>query len=109
MGSSPTAPLAPIVCAARVCAPVGWPPGVLGCGEPSHARHRGRTKPAGAQLAWATHARFNPIDWAGQVGGLVGHSEEKGGESVVAIPRFLGGCPHQCQLWIGRFGPDGKI
>jgi hypothetical protein len=34
----------------------------------------------------------------GHLGGLVEYSEEKGGESVVAIPRFLCGSPRLCQL-----------
>jgi hypothetical protein len=37
---------------------------------------------------------FLLLDWAGQVGGSVEHSEWKGGESVVAILRFLCGSPH---------------
>jgi hypothetical protein len=36
------------------------------------------------------------LDWAGQVGGPVEHSEGKGRESVVAILRFLCGSPHTC-------------
>jgi hypothetical protein len=38
------------------------------------------------------------LDRAGQVGGSTEHSEGKGGESDVAIPRFLCGSPHACQL-----------
>jgi hypothetical protein len=34
----------------------------------------------------------------GHLGGPVEHSEEKGGESVVAISRFLCGNPRLCQL-----------
>jgi hypothetical protein len=33
-----------------------------------------------------------------QLGGPVEHYEGKGGESVVAIPRFLCGSPRLCQL-----------
>jgi hypothetical protein len=38
------------------------------------------------------------LDRAGQVGGSVEHSEGKGRESVVAIPRFLCGSPRSCRL-----------
>jgi hypothetical protein len=38
------------------------------------------------------------LDWVGQVGGSVEHSERKGGESVVAIQRFLCGSPRPCRL-----------
>jgi hypothetical protein len=38
------------------------------------------------------------LDWVGQVGGSVEHSEGKSGKSAVAIPRFLCGSPHPCQL-----------
>jgi hypothetical protein len=34
----------------------------------------------------------------GHLGGSVEHSEGKGGESVVAILRFLCGSPHPCRL-----------
>jgi hypothetical protein len=34
----------------------------------------------------------------GHLGGLVEHSEGKGGKSVVAILRFLCGSPHLCWL-----------
>jgi hypothetical protein len=34
----------------------------------------------------------------GHLGGSVEHSEGKGGESAVAIPRFLCGSPRLCQL-----------
>jgi hypothetical protein len=37
-------------------------------------------------------------DRAGQVGGSVEHTEGKGGESVVAIQRFLYGSTRPCQL-----------
>jgi hypothetical protein len=37
-------------------------------------------------------------DQAGPLGGSVEHSEGKGRESVVAIPRFLCGSPHLCRL-----------
>jgi hypothetical protein len=33
------------------------------------------------------------LDWVGQVGGSMEHSEGKGGESAMAIPRFLCGRP----------------
>jgi hypothetical protein len=45
------------------------------------------------------------LDQAGQVGGSVKHSEGKGGESVVTIPRFLCGSPHPCQLRTAPFWP----
>jgi hypothetical protein len=45
------------------------------------------------------------LDRAGQVGGSVEHSERKGEESVVAIPRFLCGSPHSCQLRTTPFWP----
>jgi hypothetical protein len=45
------------------------------------------------------------LDWAGQVGGSVEHSEGKGGESVVAIPMFLCGSPHLCRLRTTLFWP----
>jgi hypothetical protein len=38
------------------------------------------------------------LDWAGPVGESVEHSEGKGGESAMAIPRFLCGNPHPCRL-----------
>jgi hypothetical protein len=38
------------------------------------------------------------LDRMGQVGGLVEHSEGKGGESAVSISRFLCGSPHPYQL-----------
>jgi hypothetical protein len=38
------------------------------------------------------------LDRARQVGGSVEHSEGKGGESDVAIPRFLFGSPHPYRL-----------
>jgi hypothetical protein len=44
-------------------------------------------------------------DRAGQVGGSVEHSDGKGGESVVAIPRFLCGSPHPCRLRTAPFWP----
>jgi hypothetical protein len=43
------------------------------------------------------------LDRTGQVGGSVEHSEGKGGESDVAIPRFLCGSPHPCRLRIAPF------
>jgi hypothetical protein len=42
-------------------------------------------------------------DQTGQVGGSMEHSEGKGGESDVAIPRFLCGSPRPCQLRITPF------
>jgi hypothetical protein len=41
----------------------------------------------------------------GTVGGSVEHSEGKGGESVVPIPRFLYGSPCPCQLRTALFWP----
>jgi hypothetical protein len=41
----------------------------------------------------------------GQVGGSVEHSEGKGGESAVAIPRFLCGSPRPCRLRTTLFWP----
>jgi hypothetical protein len=38
------------------------------------------------------------LDRAGPVGGSVEHSEGKGGESVVAVLRFLCGNPPPCRL-----------
>jgi hypothetical protein len=43
------------------------------------------------------------LDWAGQVGGSMEHSEGKGGESVVAILRFLCGSPRPCRLRTAPF------
>jgi hypothetical protein len=43
------------------------------------------------------------LDRVGQVGGSVEHSEGKGGESVVAIPRFLCGSPRPCRLKTAPF------
>jgi hypothetical protein len=43
------------------------------------------------------------LDWVGQVGGSVEHSKGKGGESDVAIPRFLYGSPCPCQLRTALF------
>jgi hypothetical protein len=43
------------------------------------------------------------LDRARQVGRLVEHLEGKGGESVVAILRFLCGSLHRCWLWIMPF------
>jgi hypothetical protein len=45
------------------------------------------------------------LDRAGQVGGSVEHSEGKGGESVVAILRFLCGSPRSCRLRTVLFWP----
>jgi hypothetical protein len=39
----------------------------------------------------------------GQVGGSVKHSERKGGESVVAILRFLCSSPRPCRLRTALF------
>jgi hypothetical protein len=44
----------------------------------------------------------------GHLGGLVEHSEGKGGESVVAILRFLCGSPRLCQLRTERLVPVSK-
>jgi hypothetical protein len=49
------------------------------------------------------------LDQAGQVGGSMERSEGKGGESVVAILRFLCSNPHLCRLRTDRFGSDGKL
>jgi hypothetical protein len=43
------------------------------------------------------------LDRAGQVGGSVEHSEGKGGESVVAILRFLCSSPRPCWLRAAPF------
>jgi hypothetical protein len=45
------------------------------------------------------------LDQAGPVGGSVEHSEGKGEESVVPIPRFLCGSPHPCWLRTAPFWP----
>jgi hypothetical protein len=45
------------------------------------------------------------LDRAEQVGGSVEHSKGKGGESVVAIPRFLCGSPNPCRLRTKLFWP----
>jgi hypothetical protein len=45
------------------------------------------------------------LDRAGPVRGSVEHSEGKGGESVVAILRFLCGSPHPCRLRTASFRP----
>jgi hypothetical protein len=45
------------------------------------------------------------LDRVGQVVGSVKHSKGKGGESVVAILRFLCGSPHPCQLRTALFWP----
>jgi hypothetical protein len=45
------------------------------------------------------------LDWVGQVGGSVEHSEGKGGESDVAILRFLCGSPCLCRLRTASFRP----
>jgi hypothetical protein len=45
------------------------------------------------------------LDRVGQGGGSVEHSEGKGGESVVAILRFLCGSPHPCRLRTVPFWP----
>jgi hypothetical protein len=42
------------------------------------------------------------------LGGLVEHSEGKGEDSVVAIPRFLCGSPRLCQLRTERLVPVSK-
>jgi hypothetical protein len=41
----------------------------------------------------------------GQVGGSVKRPDEKGGESAMAILRFLCGSPHPCQLRTALFWP----
>jgi hypothetical protein len=45
------------------------------------------------------------LDRAGQVGGLLEHSEGKDGERTVAIPRFLCGSPLLCRLRTVLFWP----
>jgi hypothetical protein len=45
------------------------------------------------------------LDWAGQVGGSVEHSEGKGGESGVAILRFLCSSTRPCRLRTALFWP----
>jgi hypothetical protein len=44
----------------------------------------------------------------GHLGGLVEHSEGMGGESVVAIPRFLCGSPCLCRLRTEGLVPMSK-
>jgi hypothetical protein len=44
----------------------------------------------------------------GHLGGSVEHSEGKGGESAMAILRFLCGNPYLCQLRIERLVPVSK-
>jgi hypothetical protein len=44
----------------------------------------------------------------GHLGWSVGHSEGKGGESVVAIPMFLCGSPHLCRLRIEGLVPVSR-
>jgi hypothetical protein len=44
----------------------------------------------------------------GHLGGSVEHSEGKGGESVVAIPRFLCGSPCLCRLSTEGLVPTSK-
>jgi hypothetical protein len=44
----------------------------------------------------------------GHLGGPVEHSEGKGGESVVAILRFLCDSPHLCQLRTDGLVPVSK-
>jgi hypothetical protein len=44
----------------------------------------------------------------GHLGGSVEHSEGKGGESVVAILRFLCDNPHLCQLRTDGLAPASK-
>jgi hypothetical protein len=44
----------------------------------------------------------------GHLGGPVEHSEGKGGESVVAILRFLSGSPHLYRLRTGELVPMSK-
>jgi hypothetical protein len=48
------------------------------------------------------------LDRMGQVGGSVEHSKGKGGESAVAILRFLYGSPRLCQLRTVPFWPRWK-
>jgi hypothetical protein len=45
----------------------------------------------------------------GQLGGPVEHSEGKGGESVVAISRFLCGSPRLCRLRTEGLIPVSKF
>jgi hypothetical protein len=49
------------------------------------------------------------LDWVGQVGGSVGHLEGKGGESVVAILRFLCGSPYPRWLRTALFCPRWQV
>jgi hypothetical protein len=49
------------------------------------------------------------LDQAGQVGGSVEHSEGKGGESVVAILRFLCGSSGPCRLRAAPFWPLWQV
>jgi hypothetical protein len=45
------------------------------------------------------------LDRVGQVGGSVEHSKGKGGDSAVAIPRFLCGSTRPCWLRTAPFWP----
>jgi hypothetical protein len=45
------------------------------------------------------------LDRVGQVGGSVEHLEGKGGDSAVAIPRFLRGSTRPCWLRTTPFWP----
>jgi hypothetical protein len=45
------------------------------------------------------------LDWTGQVGGSVEHSEGKGRESDVVVLRFLCGSPRPCRLRTAPFWP----
>jgi hypothetical protein len=45
------------------------------------------------------------LDRTGPVGGSVEHSEGKGGERIMAIPKFLCGSPRPCRLRTMSFWP----
>jgi hypothetical protein len=49
------------------------------------------------------------LDWVGQLGGSVEHSEGRDGESVVAILRFLCGSPCPCWLRTTPFWPRWQV
>jgi hypothetical protein len=49
------------------------------------------------------------LDRVGQVGRSVEHSEGKGGESDVAILRFLRGSPDPCRLRTTSFWPRWQV
>jgi hypothetical protein len=56
---------------------------------------------------WSLMLDKMEIGWS-ILGGSVEHSEGKGGESVVAIPRFLCGSPQLCRLRTNGLIPMSK-